>query len=68
MQRPTIGMTNVITTADMPHIQVRLTDAVPTLLQEENGEAPLYDLLGRRILHPQPGNIYIQNGKKILYR
>ena len=68
MQRPTIGMTNVITTADMPHIQVQIIDALPSLLQEENGEAPYYDLLGRRILYPQPGSIYIQNGKKILYR
>ncbi|MBQ4028285.1 MAG: hypothetical protein II624_03890, partial [Prevotella sp.] len=26
--------------------------------------APIYDVMGRRVLNPQPGGIYIQNGKK----
>jgi len=26
-----------------------------------------YDLMGRRVTNPQPGTIYIQNGKKVIY-
>ena len=31
-------------------------------------EAPLYDLLGREISNPQPGTIYVRDGKKILHK
>lgn len=31
-------------------------------------EAPLYDLLGREIGNPQPGTIYVRDGKKILQK
>ena len=27
-------------------------------------DAPLYDILGRRIANPAPGQLYIQDGKK----
>lgn len=30
-----------------------------------DAEAPVYDLFGRRVVNPQRGGIYIQNGKKI---
>lgn len=33
---------------------------------EENGDAPMYDLSGRRVTSPRPGSIYIQQGKKVL--
>ena len=70
MQRPTIGKTNVITTADLAHTQLRPT-AVETI---EGGDEllrrddALYDLMGRRVQNTQPGTIYIQNGKKILFK
>jgi len=70
MQRPTIGKTNVITTADLAHTQLRPT-AVEVIEDSLDPDAPtdaLYDLTGRRILHPLPGTIYIQNGKKVLWR
>lgn len=35
---------------------------------EKDGEAPLYDLSGRKVKNPQPGSIYIQSGKKILFK
>lgn len=38
--------------------------AVEDLPVNEDGE--YYDLLGRKVTHPQPGNLYICNGKKIL--
>lgn len=31
-------------------------------------EAPLYDLTGRRIVNPQHGRVYIQSGRKIIFR
>lgn len=33
----------------------------------ENPDAPVYNLQGIRVAHPVPGQIYIQNGRKILY-
>ena len=30
-------------------------------------DAPIYDLMGRRVLNPQKGHIYIQSSKKILW-
>jgi hypothetical protein len=32
------------------------------------GDGQLYDLQGRRVLQPQPGTLYIQNGRKVLWR
>ena len=34
--------------------------------KKENPHAPIYDLSGRRVLHPVKGGIYIQNGKKFI--
>ena len=70
MLRPTIGQTNVITTADLAHTQSIITGmeiSLP-LLQVEMGDNSIFDLQGRRVINPQPGTLYIQNGKKILYR
>ena len=43
------------------------TGIEPSVLLPENSNAPLYDLLGRRIYHPVKGNVYIKNGRKILW-
>ncbi|MBQ3826979.1 MAG: hypothetical protein II812_02360, partial [Prevotella sp.] len=32
------------------------------------GETIMYDLQGRRVENPRPGNIYIINGKKVVYK
>lgn len=31
-----------------------------------NGESPIYSIDGRRMEHPLPKGIYIQNGKKVV--
>lgn len=57
--------TNFIETDDFPAAgiyNVTITD------NEKDGEAPLYDLLGRKVNNPQPGTIYIQSGQKILIK
>ena len=36
--------------------------------QSEEKVAPIYDILGRRILAPVPGQLYIQNGRKHIAR
>ncbi|MDE7350241.1 MAG: hypothetical protein K2N25_04185 [Muribaculaceae bacterium] len=42
-----------------------LTSSVTEIGQEAVAEAaPLYDILGRRITEPAPGQLYIQDGKK----
>ena len=44
-----------------------VTDIQSPLLQEEAGEAPVFDLQGRRVEHPEKG-IYIINGKKVIVK
>lgn len=36
--------------------------------ENKDCDAPIYDLFGRKVNVPQPGNIYIQSGKKILVK
>lgn len=39
--------------------------ALDNVSLKNNGK--YYDILGREVANPQPGNLYIHNGKKILY-
>ena len=52
-------------------INMSFDDSETTGIREENTSdnsyTPIYDLTGRRINTPQRGQIYIQNGKKVLY-
>jgi len=72
MKRPTIGASNTITTADLAHTQLRPTGVEGHQIDESTdqpaGDGQLYDLQGRRVLQPQPGTLYIQNGRKVLWR
>lgn len=42
---------------------------IPTSIDHINfqNNGKYYDILGREVSHPQPGNLYIHNGKKILF-
>ena len=31
-----------------------------------NNNTPIYDLSGRRVMHPAKGGVYIQNGRKFI--
>ena len=55
--------TNFIETDDFPSVGVDVILASPI-----EQEAIIYDLYGRMIKLPSPGNIYIKNGKKILIK
>ena len=35
---------------------------------EDHSNAPIYDLSGRQVMHPEKGGIYIQNGKKFIVK
>ena len=52
-------------TADMC-VEVPLNDfmGVEGIVEQPASDAPLYDILGRRISAPAPGQLYIQDGKK----
>ena len=52
-------------TADMC-VEVPLNDfmGVEGIVEQPESDAPLYDILGRRIANPAPGQLYIQGGKK----
>ncbi len=58
------GVTSVATV----HVAPNLTGVESVEADVINDKAPIYDLLGRRITKPQPGRIYIQNGKKVMVR
>ena len=45
-----------VTPLEAPHADAAAT-ATP---------APVYDLFGRRVTHPQPGSVYIRNGRKFV--
>lgn len=42
-----------------------VADGISTILAKQ-AETPCYDLQGRRIAEPQPGQLYIKNGKKMM--
>ncbi len=41
---------------------------VENITVEDNDDAPYYNLQGIRVANPQPGNLYIHNGKKLIFR
>jgi hypothetical protein len=43
------------------------TDIYDFEVNEMQGDGLIYDLLGRRVLNPKKGSIYIVNGKKIVF-
>ena len=51
---------NIIETDDFPSLSVSGIDVDGG----EEADAPVYDLMGRRVDSPQPGQIYIRAGKK----
>ena len=38
----------------------------PTIVETLSKDNSVYDLMGRKVEHPQKGNFYIQNGKKFV--
>ncbi len=50
-------------------IRVTAEDVTPTSIDHINfqNDGKYYDVLGRQIANPQKGNLYIHNGKKVLY-
>lgn len=71
---PTIQASNRLSAGDSLHIQQPLPnglrplddDALPSSTRPADNR--LYDLFGRQVLHPQPGILYIKEGRKILYQ
>ncbi|MDE5998390.1 MAG: hypothetical protein K2G77_09305 [Muribaculaceae bacterium] len=53
-------------TADIPLVGFLGVDNIAA--QSKENEAPIYDILGRRIAEPAPGQLYIQGGKKYIAR
>ena len=78
LSRPTIGAANQLSSYSLVYDErsardiltalLPLPDDAPNGADATPGDATtLYDLYGRRVLHPVPGTIYIQGGQKILY-
>ena len=54
---------NIVETDDFPFACI--CDAV---ISEKRQDNTIYDLFGRKVNAPLPGNIYIKNGKKIIFK
>lgn len=44
------------------------TTGIEGILVDEDADAPVYDLTGRRVLKAAKGNVYIKNGKKFIVK
>jgi len=65
MNRPSIGKKNSRSTYD-PVDREKIT-AIKTLLNTPKDEM-IFNLLGQPVASPQPGQLYIKNGRKFYYR
>ena len=57
----------VPTTAQALRFNIGGTTAIETVINN-NANAPIYDLSGRRVMNAAKGGIYIQNGKKFIVK
>ena len=53
---------------DLQYGPFSATNGVVSIPGHTDTDAPLYDILGRRIANPAPGHLYIQRGKKHIAR
>ena len=65
MNRPTIGKANRYNTYDVK--DRRIISGIKALLSTPKNEM-IYNLLGQPVDDPQPGQLYIKNGRKFYYR
>jgi hypothetical protein len=64
--RPSIGKRNFHITVDSVFIKTVIT---PTIADTANNkEDEIYNLLGQPVKEMQPGQMYIRNRKKFIYR
>ena len=66
MNRPSIGKTNNLSSYD--NIDKQQVNLVRTHYYGGNKSDLIYDLLGQPVTTPQPGQLYIRNGRKFYYR
>ena len=65
MNRPTIGKANRYNSYDLRDREI--ITGITTLLNTPKNEI-IYNLLGQPVTQPQPGQLYIKNGRKFYYR
>jgi hypothetical protein len=65
MNRPSIGKTNNLSSYD--NIDKQQVNFVRSYYYNEKNDM-IYDLLGQPVPTPQPGQLYIRNGRKFFYR
>ena len=65
MNRPTIGKSNCTNSYDL--IDIKQITGIKTIMVNKSSDI-CYDILGQPVLSPQPGHLYIKNGKKFYYR
>lgn len=65
MNRPTIGKSNRYNSYDIKDRQI--ISGIKALLSTPKNER-IYNLLGQPVDDPQPGQLYIKNGRKFYYR
>ena len=55
----------MLTDGKLRVVKDETVDAINTITEEDDDNAPIYDLQGRRVHQPTKG-IFIRNGKKII--
>lgn len=65
MNRPTIGKTNRYNNYDRKDRQI--ISGIAALMNTPKDEM-IYNLIGQPVTQPQPGQLYIKNGRKFYYR
>ena len=64
--RPTIGKSNSTIMADSLYNGTVADWIIPT--KADKGEDIIFNILGQKVLEMQPGQMYIKNGRKYIYR
>lgn len=59
-----IGDTCLYKAGDLPDSDY---NGIGSVLPDSDESAPLYDMMGRPVEHPQPGSLYIRNGHKLIW-
>lgn len=59
---------NVVNGGDVLYLNGEVTGVEEITASTNDENAPIYDVMGRRVLNPQAGGVYIQNGKKFIQR
>ena len=57
-----------LTRTDLTILEAGIPDGIADVPLSSAASEAFYDLTGRRVLHPAPGQIYLSKGRKVIAR